>query len=154
MKKYLLAGLLVWMPLAITIWVLNAVLGLMDGVFFSLITAVQSVVSVAARAQRRWAGCARSPAWASCVMVAGLLLTGVFATNIFGQWALRQWHRRAEQHPDRQVDLQLGQAGVGHAVLEQRQRLPRGGAGAVPARGLLDHRLRHRQAAAARRPST
>ncbi|MDQ2927255.1 MAG: DUF502 domain-containing protein, partial [Pseudomonadota bacterium] len=33
MKKYLLAGLLVWLPLAVTIWVLQAVLGVLDGVF-------------------------------------------------------------------------------------------------------------------------
>ena len=33
MKKYLLAGLLVWLPLAVTIWVLHSVLGLLDGLF-------------------------------------------------------------------------------------------------------------------------
>jgi uncharacterized membrane protein len=70
----------------------------------------------------------------------------VFATNIFGQWWLRQWDRLLHKIPIVKVGLQLGQAGLGHAVLEQRQRLPRGGAGAVPAPGLLDHRLRHRQA--------
>jgi len=32
-KKYLIAGLLVWLPLAITIWVLQAALGLLNGVF-------------------------------------------------------------------------------------------------------------------------
>ncbi|HET7868664.1 MAG TPA: DUF502 domain-containing protein, partial [Burkholderiaceae bacterium] len=36
MKKYLIAGLLVWLPLAITIWVLHSALGLMDDVFGSL----------------------------------------------------------------------------------------------------------------------
>ena len=60
----------------------------------------------------------------------------------------------AAPHPDRQVDLQLGQAGVGHAVLQQRQCLSRGGAGAVPARGLVDHRLRHRRARRRGRRST
>jgi uncharacterized membrane protein len=29
-KKYLLAGLLVWLPLAVTVWVLHAALGLLD----------------------------------------------------------------------------------------------------------------------------
>ena len=89
---------------------------------------------------------ARSPVLGVIVMLIGLLLTGVFATNVVGQWSLRQGHRLLNAHPDRQVDLQLGEAGLRHAVLEQRQRLSRGGAGAVPARGLLDDRLRHRQA--------
>ena len=33
------------------------------------------------------------------VMAAGLLLTGVFATNIFGQWWLRQWDRLLHHIP-------------------------------------------------------
>jgi magnesium transporter len=32
-KKYLITGLLVWLPLTVTIWVLQAVLGVLDGVF-------------------------------------------------------------------------------------------------------------------------
>jgi uncharacterized membrane protein len=31
LKKYIVAGLLVWMPLAITIWVLSWLLGTLDG---------------------------------------------------------------------------------------------------------------------------
>ena len=33
------------------------------------------------------------------VMGLGLLLTGVFATNIFGQWWLRQWNRLLHKIP-------------------------------------------------------
>jgi len=33
LKKYLLTGLLVWLPLAVTIWVLSSVVGVLDGVF-------------------------------------------------------------------------------------------------------------------------
>jgi uncharacterized membrane protein len=98
LKKYLLAGLLVWMPLAITIWVLHSVLGLMDGVFGSIITAIQTVVpweplrdGLNALRPIRGLGV--------IVMVAGLLLTGMFAANIFGQWALRQWHRLLSHIP-------------------------------------------------------
>jgi len=47
-KRYLIAGLLVWLPLAITIWVLQAVLGALDGVFAALITATQAVLPVGA----------------------------------------------------------------------------------------------------------
>ena len=33
MKKYFIAGLLTWLPLAITIWVILWLLGVTDGVF-------------------------------------------------------------------------------------------------------------------------
>ena len=97
MKKYLIAGLLVWLPLAVTIWVLQAVLGLLDGVFGWLLTARRWCCRW--RRTRRSSGCARSPGSACCVMLLGLLLTGVFATNIVGQWWLRQGHRVLSKIP-------------------------------------------------------
>ena len=89
MKKYLVAGLLVWLPLAITIWVLSWMLGAMDGMFASILSATQALMPESARAgleQLR-----HVPGLGVLVMVIGLLLTGVFAANIFGQWWLRQW---------------------------------------------------------------
>lgn len=98
MKKYLLAGLLVWMPLAITIWVLHSVLGLMDGVFFSIVSGLQALLPFSP--VRESLESVRSiRGLGVIVMVAGLLLTGMFATNIFGQWALRQWHRLLSHIP-------------------------------------------------------
>ncbi|MBA4175650.1 MAG: hypothetical protein C0505_03685 [Leptothrix sp. (in: Bacteria)] len=91
MKKYLIAGLLVWLPLAITIWVLSWLLGAMDGVFGSLLSATQAVLPESARN-----GIERLrsvPGLGVLAMVGGLLLTGVFAANIVGQWWLRQWDR-------------------------------------------------------------
>ena len=89
MKKYLVAGLLVWLPLAITIWVLSWLLGAMDGVFASLLSATQAVLPESARAGLEQAR--HIPGLGVLVMVLGLLATGVFAANIFGQWWLRQW---------------------------------------------------------------
>ena len=43
MKKYLVTGLLVWLPLAITIWVLSWLLGALDGVFSGLLSATQAL---------------------------------------------------------------------------------------------------------------
>ena len=133
MKKYLIAGLLVWLPLAVTIWVLQAVLGMLDGVFGWLLTP----------ARRRPAGAAPTPLDRHAAAGARPRRDRDAARPAADRH-LRDQHRRpvvaapgqpaAQQDPDRQVDLQLGQAGLGHAVLEQRQRLPRGGAGAVPAR--------------------
>lgn len=88
MKKYLIAGLLVWLPLAITIWVLHSVLGLLDDVFGTLITGTQAVLP--ATAHESLETLRKIPGLGVLVMIGGLLLTGVFAANIFGQWALRQ----------------------------------------------------------------
>ncbi len=90
MKKYLIAGLLVWLPLAITIWVLHSVLGLMDDVFGGILSASQAVLPEGFRESLE--GLRKIPGLGVVVMVAGLLVTGVFAANIFGQWALRQGH--------------------------------------------------------------
>ena len=91
MKKYLLTGLLVWMPLAITIWVLQAALGLLDGVFGWFLTATQAVLPAAAAGT---IGALRQiPGLGVVVLLAGLLLTGVFAANMVGQWWLNQGGR-------------------------------------------------------------
>jgi len=96
-KKYLLAGLLVWTPLAITVWVLTWLLGAMDGLFAWLLAAPQALLPASAHAtieQLR-----HVPGLGVLVMGLGLLLTGIFATNIFGQWWLRQWNRLLHKIP-------------------------------------------------------
>ena len=96
MKKYLIAGLLVWLPLAITIWVLHSVLGLLDGVFGSIVSASQAVLPAGAHDSLELL---RKPGVGVVLMLGGLLLTGVFATNIFGQRALRQANRVVSNIP-------------------------------------------------------
>jgi uncharacterized membrane protein len=96
-KKYLLAGLLVWLPLAITIWVLHAILGMLDGVFAALLTAGQAVLPDAASPLLEMLK--SIPGLGVIVMFAGLVLTGVFATNMAGQWALRQGAKILHQIP-------------------------------------------------------
>jgi len=96
-KRYLIAGLLVWLPLAVTIWVLQAVLGLLDGVFLWLLSGSQIVLPVTAHASIQFLRTV--PGLGVIVMLLGLLLTGVFATNIFGQWWLRQGHRVLNKIP-------------------------------------------------------
>jgi len=88
LKKYLVAGLLVWLPLAITIWVLSWVLGSLNGVFEALLSATQAVLPESARAGLETLR--NVPGLGVLVMLAALLLTGVFAANMFGQWWLRQ----------------------------------------------------------------
>ena len=85
MKKYLIAGLLVWLPLAVTIWVLATVLGLLDGVFGWLLERLAG--AAARRAATAFIEMLRTiPGLGVLVMLVALFLTGVFATNIVGQW--------------------------------------------------------------------
>ncbi len=96
-KKYLLAGLLVWLPLAVTIWVLQAVLGVLAGVFDWLLSGSQALLPHAAHAPIEWLR--TIPGLGVVVMLLALLLTGIFATNMFGQWSLRQAHRVLSKIP-------------------------------------------------------
>jgi uncharacterized membrane protein len=96
-RKYIIAGLLVWLPLAITIWVLLWLLGLMDGVFSWLLTIGQHVLPTGADASIE--ALRRVPFLGVLVMAVLLLATGVFVTNIFGQWWVKQWHRLLSRIP-------------------------------------------------------
>lgn len=97
MKKYLLAGLLVWLPLAITLWVLHAILNTLDGMFAALLSASQAVLPEAATPLIELLK--RIPGLGVIVMFAGLLLTGVLAANMVGQWALQQGSRMLTHIP-------------------------------------------------------
>jgi uncharacterized membrane protein len=97
LKKYLVAGLLVWLPLAITIAVLSWLLGALDGVFAWMLSAGQAVLPESARATLE--RLRHVPGLSVLVLALLLVLTGVFATNIFGQWWVRQWDRFINQIP-------------------------------------------------------
>ncbi|RVT88459.1 DUF502 domain-containing protein [Inhella crocodyli] len=96
-RKYLLAGLLVWLPLAITVWVLLWVLGLMDGIFGGVVGAAASVLPQAMGDALRELKNVRGLGVLTLVLL--LLGTGVFAANIVGQWWLKQWDRVLHQVP-------------------------------------------------------
>jgi len=97
LRKYIVAGLLVWLPLAITIWVLSWLLGALNGVFAWMLSAGQAVLPEAARETIELLR--RVPGLGVLVMAVGLLLSGVFAANIFGQWWLKQWDRVLSKIP-------------------------------------------------------
>jgi len=97
LKKYLIAGLLVWLPLAVTIWVLQAVLGLINGVFVWLLGVSQAVLPQGTHGFIEMLE--KIPFLGVVVLLIGLLLTGMLATNVAGQWALRQGHRMLNRIP-------------------------------------------------------
>lgn len=96
-RKYLVAGLLVWLPLAITIWVLGQVLDVVNGVFGSLLAALALIVPASLRdglLELR-----HVPGLGVVILAGGLLATGVLVANIFGQWLLTQWDRLMSNIP-------------------------------------------------------
>ena len=84
-KKYLLAGLLVWTPLAITVWVLTWLVGVMDGMF---INTVSSVVSHETLAELR-----DITGLGVVLVFLGLLVTGALVSNVAGRWWVKQWDK-------------------------------------------------------------
>ena len=84
MRKHLITGLLVWMPLAITVWVLLWVLGLMDGLFSWLLSLSQAVLPAGMREGIEMLRGVPGLGVISLLLV--LYLTGLFVANIFGQW--------------------------------------------------------------------
>ena len=96
-KKYLLAGLLVWLPLAITIWVLHWLVGLLDSVFLGMMYGLDSVISVGG--VNPVAGLRDVPGLGVGLILLLLLLTGALVSNVAGRWLVRQWDRMFTQIP-------------------------------------------------------
>lgn len=78
MKKYLLTGLLIWVPVAVTFWVLSAVVGLMDQTLMILPEFMRPESTLGFRI----------PGLGVLLTFGVLLLTGVFAANIVGDTLL------------------------------------------------------------------
>jgi uncharacterized membrane protein len=90
-KKYLLTGLLAWLPLTLTIWVLLWLVGMLDAVFGGVLTALSAVTSDSTGAlieQLR-----RIPGLGVVLVFSVLVLTGALVSNVAGRWWLRQWGR-------------------------------------------------------------
>jgi len=97
LRKYLFAGLLVWLPLAITVGVLMWAVGLMDGLFHGILGAVGRVLPQGA--DSFIAFLVGVPGLGVVLLALLLLLTGMFVTNIVGAWWLTQWNRLLSHIP-------------------------------------------------------
>lgn len=88
-KKYLLTGLLAWLPLTLTFWVLLWLVGLLDAIFGGLLTGLSAVTPASAGVgieQLR-----HIPGLGVVLVFSVLLLTGALVSNVAGRWWLRQW---------------------------------------------------------------
>ncbi len=81
LKRYFITGLLVLVPLAITIWVLTAVVATMDQSLDLLPHFLHP---------ESWFG-RNIPGLGALLTVVVILLTGVFASNILGERLVRMW---------------------------------------------------------------
>ncbi|HYA47003.1 MAG TPA: DUF502 domain-containing protein [Burkholderiales bacterium] len=81
MKKYLITGLLIWIPLAITIWVLDLIVSTMD----------QSLLLLPPQYQPQALLGYRIPGLGALLTVLVVFVTGVLASNILGQRLLLFW---------------------------------------------------------------
>ncbi|MBU6223842.1 MAG: DUF502 domain-containing protein [Burkholderiales bacterium] len=87
-KKYLFAGLLVWTPLAITVWVLTWLVGVMDGIFISAVSSLNPLVSSETVSALR-----QMPGLGVVIVFLGLMVSGALVSNVAGRWWLRQWNK-------------------------------------------------------------
>ena len=97
MKKYFIAGILVWAPMAVTIWVITWGLGLLDGVFGSVMQAIITIFphQFAADLQHF----RELPGVGILIVVAVIVLTGVLAISFAGQWWIKVWDKFVNRIP-------------------------------------------------------
>jgi uncharacterized membrane protein len=81
LKKYFITGLLIWIPLAITVWVLTSIIGTMDQSLRLLPSAIhpENVLGF------------NIPGAGTLLTLLVILVTGLIATNIIGQRMVRYW---------------------------------------------------------------
>src|SRR3970282_257286 len=89
MKKYLITGLLIWIPLVITIWVLKVIFDALD----------QSLLLLPAELRtENWLG-THIPGVGATLTLLVVLLTCVFAPNFFGDRLVQLWHQVLHRIP-------------------------------------------------------
>ncbi len=88
-KKYLLTGLMVWLPLAITIWVLLWLVGLLDAVFGGFLSGLAAVTptTLSPTIERLH----NIPGLGVLLVFTVMLLTGALVSNVAGRWWVKQW---------------------------------------------------------------
>jgi len=91
LKKYIFAGLLVWLPLAITLWVLSWLIGVLDGIFANVLQGMGNLLPQAFNDSFAHLQNIRGLGVVLVFLV--LVLTGALASNVFGNWLVKQWDK-------------------------------------------------------------
>jgi len=82
---------MVWLPLAITIWVLLWMMNVLDGLFGQLLTALSAVSSEQSAASLE--KLRHIPGLGVVLVLGFMLLTGALVSNVAGRWWLKHWNR-------------------------------------------------------------
>lgn len=90
LRQYLFTGLLVWLPMVVTIWVLAWLVGLLNGIFNAVL---RTLVTVVPPAKGVVEALQSVPGLGVVLVTLVLVVTGVFVANMFGQWWLSQWNK-------------------------------------------------------------
>jgi uncharacterized membrane protein len=88
-KKYLITGLLIWIPLVITIWVLKLIVDTLDQTLLLLPIEFRT---------EEWLGI-HIPGMGVVMTFVIVLLTGLFATNLLGARLVHLWHEVLHRIP-------------------------------------------------------
>jgi uncharacterized membrane protein len=89
LRRYFITGLLVWVPIVITVWVLSVLVGTMDQTLLLLPSAFRT---------ESWLG-VYVPGMGVLLTLLVVFLTGLFAANIIGQRLVRFWERAMARIP-------------------------------------------------------
>lgn len=89
LRQFFVTGLLVWLPVGVTAWVLLWLIGALDGIFGGLLSALEAVAPTLVPGVEHLRGI---PGLGVVLGAALVLATGVLVTNIVGQWLLRKWN--------------------------------------------------------------
>ncbi len=89
MKRYFITGLLIWVPLGITLWVLDLLISTMDQSLTVLPDGWQT---------EAWLGM-RIPGLGVILTLLVIILTGMFGANFFGQKIIDFWERQLTRIP-------------------------------------------------------
>jgi uncharacterized membrane protein len=88
-KKYFITGLLIWIPIVITLWVLKVIFGMLDASLLLLPASFQT---------ESWLGI-HIPGLGAILTLVVVFLTGVFATNFFGAQLVKLWNNVLQRIP-------------------------------------------------------
>ena len=81
LRRYLVAGVLVWLPILATLWVISFIVGLMDSILLWLPTRYQPEALIGFRL----------PGFGIVIALVVLLVTGLIVSNLIGKRLVQYW---------------------------------------------------------------